>query len=1372
MKLHRKIADKTVAGAIACLLLAAQLPAVADQARWQRLYDEGSDAYVNDRFQEAETSLRNALKERTTEDVNYARTEIILADVLEAQHRYNDAKTLYVDALNIMVKKTGESSSETIRALWHLALFYSNRLRFAEAEPLYQRIVDIRKKFDGISNAETANAIADLAKLYVRERRFAEADMLYTQVLDIRTKLFGHESAAVADSLAQISNLLGHERRYSEAETPMKEALSIYEKLYGEEDARTVDVIRSLADLYRVQGKTDQVQKYIDRVTAAEKNKGKPANARDLYVQGKYLLSKGRYVDAEPVFWNYQKLDDKPLPSTLVFKLKAAQQAAALVSLCSALNSDDLKSLMVKITGDADPKGPEFVQEAALSSFARFRLQVDLYNFSNEHPDKNIVRPMLKTIDMYDQSGFDSDSLVTSQAFLFTILRFASMNRRAFEMCRQCSQQYVDFAENLLSNKNRDKTLSLKTLILNGKVNEANQSEFAEPFWNSEPIAVKYLVHSLLAMAYLSSDCEEGGDLDGRNKSRKLNSLATQIVERFRPRLDATECCDLLLDTADSCKMEGDYAQTKLILSKVLSIKSSNRSAESELTRAKALIALVEVNLQECDYTSVVNAGQEALSLKILNEPEMLAQKASVLDNMAQAAIMLQSDQAVYYASEAIRTLSEGTRYGTEGVSSENSGAPEGKFKAQLIYAKSLIANGRPGEAITALEHWLPSGNETDEDHASLEKWLDKAEVCATLGDAQLSKHDFRAAKLNYAKALDVHRQSRTKYSIMQQVDDTFNIAICNAQLGDPAAAANLSEMAASQLLKYSLDIFPDLSFAEQRNFVQQLNYYSSLLVALRHSDKEIKSTFGYLIQWRGLLVKALRRQSLMADQAHDSQTAPIVEKWRDLKREISKLASSSSASDESLKAKIAEFSEQKENLERQLLSGTGDGGVDEAKDITADAFMKHLKTNEAYVELSSYLPLNTDSMHYYAIVVTPTSLNFIDIPNAERINMALREWRQFGMYKQSLAPGDSKISRDVKFDENQRADNSTVNSLSTLQAQLWKPILRWLPRNTDRIVLCDDGELSRLPWEMLVNEKSGGRTFLTERVDSPREFLSFANQAAQLKESKKESVLLVGAINYKNQSLQLAGTGKEIADINKLLATTSIRAPEGEKPPREIVVLTGNQPTPEKIKALLPKASIAHLATHGFFAATTKEQNAPGLHRAMRMTSTALGDAIAVRNPLVSSGILLAAGQSETRSTSDTENQTPSINKGNIINRAEEGELTAEELVELNLNKCQLIVLSACETGRGTEERGQGVLGLRSVLMAAGAKSLLLSLWSVDDEATSFLMTEFYKHLLEGKSKAESLQLAKNAVRNNREHPNWKAPCYWAAWALVGQGW
>lgn len=111
-----------------------------------------------------------------------------------------------------------------------------------------------------------------------------------------------------------------------------------------------------------------------------------------------------------------------------------------------------------------------------------------------------------------------------------------------------------------------------------------------------------------------------------------------------------------------------------------------------------------------------------------------------------------------------------------------------------------------------------------------------------------------------------------------------------------------------------------------------------------------------------------------------------------------------------------------------------------------------------------------------------------------------------------------------------------------------------------------------------------------------------------------------------------------------------------------------------------------------------------------------------------------------------------------------EDGVLTAQELSNMNLGNVDMVVMSACQSGLG-ETTGEGVFGLQRGFKLAGANTLLMSLWKVDDGATCLLMTEFYRHYLSGKSKRESLHLAQQTLRNSDEYSD---PSYWAAFILL----
>lgn len=122
-------------------------------------------------------------------------------------------------------------------------------------------------------------------------------------------------------------------------------------------------------------------------------------------------------------------------------------------------------------------------------------------------------------------------------------------------------------------------------------------------------------------------------------------------------------------------------------------------------------------------------------------------------------------------------------------------------------------------------------------------------------------------------------------------------------------------------------------------------------------------------------------------------------------------------------------------------------------------------------------------------------------------------------------------------------------------------------------------------------------------------------------------------------------------------------------------------------------------------------------------------------------------------------------VNNGFYVSaNTDDGILTAKEASDMDLRGLSIMTLSACETGLGSLS-SDGVFGLQRGFKMAGANSILMSLWKVDDDATKVLMTEFYGNLMKGKTKRHSLEDARAKVRAN---PKWQSPQYWAAFILL----
>lgn len=215
-----------------------------------------------------------------------------------------------------------------------------------------------------------------------------------------------------------------------------------------------------------------------------------------------------------------------------------------------------------------------------------------------------------------------------------------------------------------------------------------------------------------------------------------------------------------------------------------------------------------------------------------------------------------------------------------------------------------------------------------------------------------------------------------------------------------------------------------------------------------------------------------------------------------------------------------------------------------------------------------------------------------------------------------------------------------------------------------------------------------------------------------------------------------LPGTLKEVEEISHNFSGNT----------RLITDISG---TEESFKSLAGSSiDIIHLATHGFFWSeedAQKRDYVTFLNPLNRATQSAEDNAL-MRSGLFFSGANIG------------------LKGEKLPDDVEDGVLTALELSNMNLGHVDMVVMSACESGLG-ETSGEGVFGLQRGFKLAGANTLLMSLWKVDDTATQKLMAEFYRHYLSGKSKQESLHLAQESLRKSREYSD---PQYWAAFILL----
>ena len=237
----------------------------------------------------------------------------------------------------------------------------------------------------------------------------------------------------------------------------------------------------------------------------------------------------------------------------------------------------------------------------------------------------------------------------------------------------------------------------------------------------------------------------------------------------------------------------------------------------------------------------------------------------------------------------------------------------------------------------------------------------------------------------------------------------------------------------------------------------------------------------------------------------------------------------------------------------------------------------------------------------------------------------------------------------------------------------------------------------------------------------------------------------LRGIIRQRGDFSPLYGSLIETKTINNLAIKLGYKS----------ACFTNNKGTEEIFKQLSKKPfEIIHISTHGMYVGkdnSLEEQKKQNLNFILLQNQHSY---ISLEDVALTRSFLILSGGNRL------------IHRDTIPLGMDDGILTAKEISQMDLHKTDLVVLSACESGLG-DITNEGVLGLQRGFKKAGVNTILMSLDKVDDEATRILMVEFYKNLMSGKTKLQSLKDAQQYLRTT-ENGKYSAPKYWASFIML----
>ncbi len=514
-------------------------------------------------------------------------------------------------------------------------------------------------------------------------------------------------------------------------------------------------------------------------------------------------------------------------------------------------------------------------------------------------------------------------------------------------------------------------------------------------------------------------------------------------------------------------------------------------------------------------------------------------------------------------------------------------------------------------------------------------------------------------------------------------------------------------------------DSFSYLSESEKKSFVEEkkkvLDNFKGYVVARTVNGatlqpEVIRKWYDLELSTKGILLNSTKKVRDQIFNSGNEELIGLFSEWTAARKQIADMQSLKSEQKAANQIVIDSLLQRTNGLEKEISRISADFTSSFKNTApTYEQIRSNLAPAEASVEIIR-MPIEGDAL-YVALIGTAQS----EFPEIVVLGKGQDlEGKAFTGYKNKIA---FKVEDVTAFET------------------YWKAIHTYLsPKGVTKIYYAPDGVYHKISLVTLYNPTSNN--YLLDEVQivqltSTKDLIGI--KTSESAASDVTEVLLVGRPSYKIGSLpeatttsvsrgigmhgiaDLPGTEEEVQEIGAVLEKNGVTCK----------VRMREEANEKEIKELL-NTELVHIATHGFFTDTSNDQGSS--------------------DPMINAGLLLAGVSNQANPDE------------------EDGILTAYEIMNLELSNTNMIVLSACETALGEIASGEGIYGLQRAFFVGGAKTLIMSLWKVDDEATRDLMTAFYKEFMKKGNKREAFLTAQQKIKKK-----YKSPVYWGAFVMLG---
>ena len=1254
-----------------------------------------------------------------------------------------------------------DESPDAVMFLVELATTLNNVGQFSSAAPLASQAVQIGKRARPPNNVAIIEALEVSGQSQLGLKDFSMAHEEFTEALNISNSMSG---ATVLLSVGAASGLAQVAIARSQTEVAEKQLEQLIKTLENTSWVRVnwyLSILDKLASLYAKRGAGDLAEPIYRKILATRQADPLPNQleiARALGTLGACLYAQGKYSDAEPV------------------------------------TRQNLEMLIVA-------KGPEDSETISVSiNLARVYFREAKWDLGRElmhraleyyrsHPNADPETLALLT----EEAGF-AEFLAKNDEAAVTLLREALKLRQ--QVSGVDSPRTADVEDELAKALARTKDFAgAKSAALHAiSIRRSTYGEKANDHGLLDIIAAAYISEgdhrqAIDTIVEWVSAIEQGQGSEAASLAPVLDSLATEqllvgqteeswvtfqrslaIAEQYKTK-KPTEIAARQIEFGWLLANQGEASRAALLIESGINIRRRESGfAEPDQVIRTNMRQLAEVYFAAHQYARATQLLSQVLAICERQQGPSDKETKAVLKEAGQMSVRADdfSQAAAYFTRLAAVPDSSPLEYFEALSALGDTYVAQRNYRSALVVFRKMLticnrnhdlqcggrAQYRLGDAYYQLGKLAEAELSLRESLASLDNerldekvaQMNRAAIYLKLAKLYVQKDLGAAAETNFVKA-------RSTFESVRGPDDSW-ASVCSWQLGylyfklgrfDRAVNEFRQGIRAENLnVDKARLLGSEYQLARTLAIVGLDDRYRHILSIPPSETSDARATLFFsadtILQRKGRLEEVLADELLGLRQSLEPGVVDELAELRRIKARLTELSLDLSAP--AVANETQDLLTRSEELQILLSRRNSRPPLSMSAPSVAQV-QRHIPNDTALVEFLEYkravkhqemLPggdwRTSNAMRNLGRLMaemwgTPSYVAYVFLSDGDPIRLDFGE-------SEPLNRSALRFRASMSNTEN----GSTASELAReLDEKLMRPVRKVIGRRT-KIFVSPDGDLGLIPFAALRDETGH---YLAERyqftlLDSGRNLLRLeenppprstakiyadpglskdSHRFASSRSADREEVL-----NMRFESLPAAGT-----EANQLAAILNVGSP-----------LTGPAATKQSL-TLVKGPQILHIATHGVFlknlpdATSDPDWLKPSNHEGLPPPPQA--------DAMYRSGLVFS-----------------------------DGILTAAEASSLDLWGTQLVVLSACETGIGDVHNGDGIIGLRRGFFLAGARSILMSLWRVNDEATRDLMLSFYEKILGGQGKSEALRTTQLEMIN-RKLP----PYYWAAWILSGDG-